>query len=110
MPENVLLMDTKIAVVGGSSLSCDKALQGLFESQGLFLTENQLLMCLRPNLGRNPFGNFAVHRPSGPYDIDVIDLELDIPELRIRPFDQSHEPTSKPTLQSSLPEDNGCKD
>ena len=83
MPEDVLLMDTKIAVVGSASLGCDETLQGLFEGQRLFLTENQLLVRFCPYLRGNPFGDLPIHGSCGPNNGDVIDLELDIPELGI---------------------------
>jgi len=63
-----------------------------------------------PDLGSNTLSDLSVHGSGGSDNRNVIDLELDIPELGIRPLNKSHQPTSELTLPLTPPEDNDWND
>jgi hypothetical protein len=47
-------------------------------------------MCLGSDLGSDPLGRPLVRRASGADDGLMLDLELNVPVLRVRPADQRH--------------------
>ena len=90
MLDDLLGMDHLVAMVGCPCLRLDEPLKGFPQRDLLLLAEDDPFMRLSPDLGCNAFSNSLVSRASGSDDGLVLELELNVPVLRVCPADQRH--------------------
>ncbi len=84
-------MSDQIDVDRTSRLDGQVSGQGGFQGRRLLLPEDDLFVSLSPDFDGNLLGGFAIRCVGGSDDRSVVQLELDIPELRVSAFHQGHD-------------------